>query len=294
MRKRERAAEQGVQGTTRVVGIFGDPVDHSLSPRMHNAAFRALGLDYVYVPLRPTKRSIGAAVESIRSLGLVGVNVTVPFKEDVIRFLDRVSNTARAAGAVNTIVNREGKLLGDNTDVPGFAAALAAAGSRVRGQRVLLIGAGGAALAVVHALLSGGARDIAVANRTPARAAGLLKRFSRAKSRVGAVSLDALVDPDFLATRTLVVNSTPVGLHGGDFLAYTPRATPVGCLHFDLAYRERLTPFLRLARAARRPVIDGRHMLLHQGAIAFRLFTGKKPPIDVMARAIGIARKSRA
>lgn len=294
MRKRERATKGGVQGTTRVVGIFGDPVDHSLSPRMHNAAFRALGLDYVYVPLRPTKRSIAVAVESIRSLGLVGVNVTVPFKEDVSRFLDRVTDTARATGAVNTIVNHAGKLVGDNTDAPGFSAALAATGSRVRGQRVLLVGAGGAALAVVHALLSGGAREIAVANRTPSRAAGLLKRFSGANSRLRAVSLEALVDADFLATRTLVVNSTSVGLHGGDFLAYKPRATPADCLHFDLAYREGLTPFLRLARTARRPVIDGRHMLLHQGAIAFRLFTGKKPPLDVMARAIGIAWKNRA
>src|SRR3990172_2669025 len=130
-----------VEGTTRVVGIFGDPVDHSLSPRMHNAAFRSLGLDYVYVPFRPNARTITDAVEAIRTLGLVGVNVTVPFKRDVIPHLDRVSATAHAAGAVNTIVNRDGKLLGDNTDVPGFTAALSANEFRVRGKKVLVIGA---------------------------------------------------------------------------------------------------------------------------------------------------------
>jgi shikimate dehydrogenase len=283
-----------VEGTTRVIGIFGDPVDHSLSPRMHNAAFRALGLDYVYVPFRPTKPTIGAAVEAIRALGLAGVNVTVPFKGDVVSHLDRVSDTARAAGAVNTIVNRDGKLLGENTDVPGFAAALSAAGFRVRGKRAIVIGAGGAARGVVHALLTSGTAEVVVANRTRARAADLVKAFAREKARIRIVPLDSLADVALLGTAQLVVNSTNVGLHGGDFLEYAVRATPARCVHFDLAYREELTPLLKLARAARRPLIDGRHMLLHQGAIAFRLFTGKKPPIDVMARAIGISTKDRA
>lgn len=289
-----RSGGTAVEGTTRVIGIFGDPVDHSLSPRMHNAAFRALGLDYVYVPFRPTKRTIGAAVEAIRALGMAGVNVTVPFKGDVVPHLDRVSDTARAAGAVNTIVNRDGKLLGDNTDVPGFAAALAAAGFRVRGKRAIVIGAGGAARGVVHALLGSGAAEVVVANRTRARAIDLVKALASEKARVHVVSLDSLADFSLLGAAQLVVNSTSVGLHGGDFLDYSARATPAGCVHFDLAYREGLTPFLELARAARRPLIDGRHMLLHQGAIAFRLFTGKKPPIDVMARAIGISTKDRA
>jgi shikimate dehydrogenase len=283
-----------VEGTTRVVGIFGDPVDHSLSPRMHNAAFRALGLDYVYVPFRPAARTIGAAVEAIRALGLAGVNVTVPFKRDVMPHLDRVSDTARAAGAVNTIVNRDGKLRGENTDVPGFAAALLAAGFRVRGKRVIVIGAGGAARGVVHALLTHGAAEVVVANRTRARAADLAKAFASKKARVRVVALDSLADVALLGSAQLVVNSTSIGLHGGDFLDYPARATPADCVHFDLAYREGPTPFLKLARAARRPLIDGRHMLLHQGAIAFRLFTGKKPPIDVMARAIGISAKDRA
>jgi shikimate dehydrogenase len=294
MAKTRASAHGGsVEGTTRIVGILGDPVDHSLSPRMHNAAFAALGLDYVYVPFRPRQRTIGAAVEAIRALGLAGVNVTVPFKEDVIPHLDRVSATARAAGAVNTIVNRDGRLLGDNTDVPGFSAALATARVRVRGKRVLVIGAGGAARGVVLALLAGAAAEVVVANRTRGRAAALVKVFASDRARIRVAALDVLSDEGFLATRQLVVNSTSVGLHGGEFLAYDAHATRTTCVHFDLAYREGLTPFLKLARAAHRPLIDGRHMLLHQGAIAFRLFTGKRAPIEAMARAIGLGPKDR-
>jgi shikimate dehydrogenase len=293
MGKNTRAKQRGVEGTTRVVGILGDPVDHSLSPRMHNAAFRALGLDYVYVPLHPRQRTIGAAVDAIRTLGLVGVNVTVPFKEAVVPHLDRVSDTARATGAVNTIVNRSGELFGDNTDVPGFAAALATAGSRIRGRKVLVIGAGGAARGAVYALLAGGAAEVAVANRTRSRATALVKLFAKYGKRVRVEKLDVLTDDGFLSSRELVVNSTSVGLHGGSFLPYSARVTPKACVHFDLAYGEGLTPFLKLARAARRPLIDGRCMLLHQGAIAFRLFTGRKAPIDVMARALGIGTRSR-
>jgi shikimate dehydrogenase len=279
---------RAIEGTTRVVGIFGDPVDHSLSPRMHNAAFRALGLDYVYVPFRPLRTGIRAAVEAIRSLGLVGVNVTVPFKEDVMRHLDRLSDTARAAGAVNTIVRHDSKLFGDNTDVPGFAAALAANGFKTRAKRTLVIGAGGGARGVVHALLEGGAADVVVANRTLKRARSLVKAFSKSRVRLAAVPLDVLEDFDFLESRQLVVNCTSVGLDGHAFLHYDTAATPASCLHFDLAYREGLTPFLDLARKAKRPLIDGRHMLLHQGAAAFKLFTGKKAPLEVMARAIGV------
>jgi shikimate dehydrogenase len=295
MAKRTRTKSgDTIEGTTRVVGIFGDPVAHSLSPRMHNAAFRALGLDYVYVPFRPQQRTIDAAVDAIRALGLVGVNVTVPFKADVMPCVDRVSDTARAAGAINTIVWRDGKLFGDNTDVPGFTAALAAAGSRARGKNVLLIGAGGAARGIVYALLAGGAAEIAIANRTRSRADALVKLFAKDRKRLRVQTLGALSDDRLLSTRQLVVNSTSVGLHEGRFLDYLASATPSSCVHFDLAYREDLTPFLKLARAARRPVIDGRHMLLHQGALAFRLFTGKKAPIDVMARAIGIDARARS
>ena len=277
-----------IEGTTRVVGIFGDPVDHSLSPRMHNAAFAELGLDYVYVPLRTSRQHIGRAVRAIRELGLAGVNVTIPFKQDVVRYLDRVSPTAQSVGAVNTIYVDGETLVGENTDVPGFVAALSSGGVRCRGKRVLLIGAGGAARAVVHALLSGGAADVVVANRTRANANRICRAFPGHRAKVQAADLEILDDFDFLESRQLVVNATSVGLTGGKFLDYDVEATPQDCLHFDLAYGAKSTAFLDMAHSAGRPTIDGRAMLLHQGAIAFKLFTGRRAPVDVMARAIGI------
>jgi shikimate dehydrogenase len=273
-----------VEGTTRVVGILGHPVDHSLSPRMHNAAFAALGLDFVYVPFRATPDTIRSAVRAMRTLGIVGFNITVPYKQDVLRLVDRLTPGANAIGAVNTIWRDGEEIVGENTDAPGFVEALRKHGVKTRGARVLVIGAGGSARAVLHALREGGAANVVLANRTKTKAAKLAREFA-----AEAAGLDALEHADLLSTRTLVVNCTPVGLKGGDFLGYAAKATPKSCAHFDLAYGRDLTPFLKLAARAGRPTIDGRHMLVHQGAAAFRLFTGKKAPVDVMLAAVGVA-----
>jgi len=282
-----RIRAQHVEGTTRVVGILGNPVDHSLSPRMHNAAYAALGLDYVYVPFRAAPDGIRGAIRAMRTLGIVGFNVTVPYKQDVVRLVDRVTATAAAIGAVNTIY-REGddgsEIVGENTDAEGFVAALRSHGAKTKGARVLVIGAGGSARAVLHALKTGGAKEVLLANRTASKAARLAKEFGAA-----AVPLAALEDEAVLSSRTLVVNCTPVGLKGGAYLGYDAAATPKDCIHFDLAYGRGLTPFLDLARIARRPLVDGRHMLVHQGAAAFRLFTGRKAPVAVMLEAVGVA-----
>ncbi len=276
-----------VEGTTRVVGIFGDPVTHSLSPRMHNAAYRALGLDYVYVPLRPSARTIREAVGAIRAFGLAGVNVTVPFKEAVLRHVDRLSPTAKAVGAVNTIYpDRGGKLVGENTDVEGFAAALSAHGVRVRGLRGLVIGAGGGARAAVYALLEGGAAEVVLANRTLARAKQIARRYSRHRSRIRAASLEVLEDAELLGSRQLVVNATSLGIGGTKFLDFDFAATARDCVFFDLAYGRKPTAFLAAAAKAARPTIDGRDMLLHQGAAAFKLFTGRNAPLDIMSAAL--------
>lgn len=277
-----------VEATTRIVAVFGDPVDHSLSPRMHNAAFQELGLDYVYVAMRPQPRRLGDAIRAIRTLGWAGVNITVPFKQDALRHVDRVTDTVKVVGALNTICVDGNKLVGDNTDVAGFASALSAHGFRTRGKRALVIGAGGAARAVMQALLVGGAADVVVANRTPMKAKRLAKAFSRQFARIQVADLEVLEDFDFLATRQLVVNCTSVGLQGGKYLDYDVEATPEDCLHFDLAYGEKPTAFLELAAKYERPIIDGRHMLVHQGAAAFKLFTGRRAPVEVMAKAIGI------
>jgi len=287
-KKKRKVKPQRIEGSTRVVCVFGDPVEHSLSPRMHNAAYRELALDFVYVPFRPAVRRFADAVEAMRTLGIVGANVTLPFKEAAALACDRVTETVRVAGAANTLYFDRGRLVGDNTDGLGFASALGAHGFRIRGKRVLVIGAGGAARAVVWALAEYGAADIVIANRTPGKAKAIAKLFRSHLPGVDHCDLEVLDDFDFLETRQLVVNATSVGLNGRDFLDYSVEATPEDCFHFDLVYAEEPTAFLRMAAEVGRPTIDGRHMLVHQGAAAFKLFTGRRAPVEVMGKAIGI------
>jgi shikimate dehydrogenase len=280
--------DSAIKGSTRLVGIIGDPISHTLSPRMHNAAFAELGLDYAYVPLQANGLRIKDVVRSIAALGFAGINVTVPFKEKVLRYLDRTTADAAAIGAVNTIVNDGRHLIGYNTDAEGFRLALVGAGLRLRGKRVLVVGAGGSARAVVYALAQAGASDIVIANRTISKARKLATTFGKRPGVLRAADLEVLDDIDLLSDRQLVVNCTPLGLKGSSFFDYAVESTPEDCLHFDLTYGTQPTPFLRAAAAAKRPVLDGRHMLAHQGALAFKLFTGRRAPIDTMLAAIGI------
>jgi shikimate dehydrogenase len=277
-----------VSGRTRIVGIIGDPVAHSLSPAMHNAAFGRLGLDFTYVPFHVRPAQLGAAIAGIRALGLVGVNVTVPHKERVIDFLDTVSARAQRAGAVNTILNHGGRLHGENTDIIGFQRALSAVRFRLRGARVLVVGAGGAARAVLTALHEGGARSVTIANRTTARARALAIAFGGSRLRVDVARLAALRDVGRLAAFDLVVNATSVGLHGEPFVPLSYGDTPARCLFADLLYGRR-TDFLCRADRAGRPTLDGLGMLLHQGAAAFSLWTGRRAPIATMRRALHVA-----
>lgn len=267
-----------ITGRTRVVGIIGDPVAHSRSPAMHNAAFAALRLDWVYVPFPVAGPEVAAAVAAVRALGLAGVNVTVPHKQAVLPHLDALTPLARQVGAVNTIVHRDGRLLGDNTDVHGFAVTLRQQRLRLRGCHALIVGAGGAARAVLTALADAGVGRVTIANRTAARASALAQRMRG--FRRDTVSLPALADPGLLGDVAVVVNTTSLGLHATTFPELAAAATRRGCVFIDLLYGD--TPFLQLARRAGRRACDGAEMLLHQGARAFTLWTGRRPPLSVM------------
>lgn len=281
---------QPINGQTRVVGIFGDPIAHTRSPAMHNAAFRARGLPYVYVPFLVRPVDLSKAVHGIRALNLSGVNVTVPHKERIVRYLDVLSAEAELCGAVNTVVNRDGTLFGDNTDGRGFLVSLQERSLSPRRQEVVLIGAGGATRSVLVSLIRAGSARITIANRTLAKAQALARAYgSLCKTRLEALPLDVLRDPALLKNAALVVNCTSVGLHGEEFPPLAYAATPRGCLFYDLLYRPGLTFFLQQARKARRPILDGRRMLLHQGALAFSLWTREPAPIEVMARALARA-----
>lgn len=276
-----------VNGETRVIGIFGHPIAHTRSPAMHNAAFRALSLPYIYIPFAVSPSALGKATSSIRSLNLVGVNVTVPHKEKILRYLDELSPAASLYRAVNTVINRHGSLYGENTDGQGFLRSLAERRRSVRDREVVLLGAGGAARAVLVALIQAGSAQITITNRTQANAKKLIRTYqSLGPTRLVAASLDALQDPAPLKRAALVVNSIPLGLHDATFPALDYGATPRRCLFYDLVYRPQPGVFLQRAHHAQRPTLDGRRMLLHQGALAFELWTGHPAPLRVMSSAL--------
>ncbi|HZQ80331.1 MAG TPA: shikimate dehydrogenase [Acidimicrobiia bacterium] len=290
-------ARPPLSGHTRVVGVIGDPVSHSLSPALHNSAFEALRLDWVYVAF-PVPRGRGAdAVAAIPALGLVGFNVTMPHKEDVAAACDELTPDAAALRSVNTVVARPGgRTLGDSTDGPGFLDALADEDVAVAGQPVLVLGAGGAARAVVLALGRAGA-TVTVAARRPeaAEAAAGLAPGARAVA-LGAVaatpgpSAAGAVDP---AAFSLVVNATPLGMSGGDPLPVDPEALHAGQTVVDLVYHPADTPLLTAARARGAHAVNGLGMLLHQAARSFTLWTAEAAPVDAMRAAVTAALAAR-
>ena len=280
-------ATLSVNGGTQVLGIFGDPIAHTRSPAMHNAAFRALGLPYIYIPFFVSSAALGKATASIRALNLVGVNVTVPHKEKIVRYLDELSPAARLYRAVNTVINRHGTLYGENTDGQGFLRSLSERNRSVQDREVVLIGAGGAARAVLVALIQAGSAQITIVNRTLTNARRLIRAYqSLGATRLVSTSLEALQDPTLMKRAALVVNSIPLGLHNDTFPALDYGATPRRCLFYDLVYRPQPTVFLQRARHAQRQTLDGRRMLLHQGALAFELWTGHPAPLRVMSNAL--------
>ncbi|MDE3113690.1 MAG: shikimate dehydrogenase [Chloroflexota bacterium] len=253
-----------------VAYLIGDPVAHSLSPAMQNAAFGALGLPHRYELLRVRSEDLRGAIARIREDDVLGANVTIPHKEKVARALDGVEETARRIGAVNTLFKRTGSLRGDNTDGPGFGDALAEKGVDVAGRRVLLLGAGGAARACVDHLTRAGAQ-VTIAARTAARARHLAGDTSPWPVR----SLEGY---------EIVVNATSLGLRGEDPLEDVPLLS--GLAVVDVVATARETPLMARARAGGCVAVDGLIMLLHQGARAFRLWTGLDAPVGVMRAAL--------
>ena len=276
-----------IRGTTRVVAILGDPVAHSRSPAMHNAAFAKLGLDWVYVALRVRPRDLERAMGGVRALGLAGLNVTVPHKEAMLSLVDDVSSAARAIGAINTVVRRGERLRGENTDGEGFLRDVARLGVRVRGKRAIVLGAGGSARAVAWSLARAGIAGLTILNRHPKRAAVLARVIARdCDASVRAAGLDSARHADFLEEADLVVNCTSLGLDGRTSPQIEIAATPVHCLFYDLVYGSGPTPLVRAARLHGRRAENGLGMLVEQAALAFRVWTGHAAPVATMRRAL--------
>lgn len=263
------------------------PAGHSLSPAMHDAAFRELGIAARYEAREVPPEGLAEAVAELRGPGVLGANVTVPHKEAVLALLDGLEPEAAAIGAVNTIVRADGGLRGANTDGAGFLRALRQdAGFDPAGAEVLLLGAGGAARAVAHALLGAGAARVGLHNRTPERAAALAAAFAeRGELRV----LEAGELSGGLERADLLVNTTSVGMARGgrdpDVSPLPAGLLPRRALVVDLVYRPARTRLLREAEAAGLPTQNGLPMLVYQGAEAFERWTGRAAPVAVMRAA---------
>lgn len=284
-----------VDGYTRICGIFGCPVHHTFSPAMHNAAFTALGLNFIYVPFQVPAERLPAAVAAIRALGLVGVNITIPHKEAVLPYLDELSREADIIGAVNTIVNQNGRLVGHNTDGRGFLQALAEQVSfDPAGKCVLILGAGGAARSVAVELALAGANRLFLVNRSPERAETLANLLLKK-----IVSADISVAPwldekgekvlaDGVVCADLIVQTTPVGMHpaAGECVPFPFNLLRPDQIVCDLIYNPPETRFLESARLAGAKTINGMGMMIYQGALAFTLWTGYPAPIEVMRQAL--------
>jgi shikimate dehydrogenase len=276
-----------MSGKTTVCGLIGDPVAHSMSPAMQNAAFRRLDLDYAYVPFRVESSELGHAISAVRALHIRGLNVTIPHKLAVMPLLDRLDDLATRIGAVNTIVNDGGLLTGYNTDAPGFLQPLRQRRFEPSGKRVLILGSGGAARAVAFALMDGGA-TLTILNRTANRARELAAQLS---SQFGGQVTGGLLDNQNLAAGVggadLVVNTTSVGM--GGVSSGTPLPSELlrpGLVVYDIVYNPVRTRLLREAETAGCVTVSGIDMLAWQGALAFERWTGRSAPVDLMREEI--------
>ena len=274
-----------ITGNSRVCGVIGDPIGHSISPAMHNAAFRALNLDYVYVPFRVSPENLPHALEGIRALNIRGVNVTIPHKVSIIPLLDEIDGFAREIGSVNVIVNDNGRLIGYNTDAPGFIHALQHYGVELAGERVTVMGAGGAARAICFALAERGT-SVTILNRTPDNAARFAEEISaRTGQPIQVMRLTQENLAEAMDSCNILVNATSVGMYPDveamlvDHTMIKSHQTVV-----DIVYNPPRTRLLAEAEKAGARIVGGMEMLVWQGALAFEIWTGKQAPTEIMRK----------
>jgi shikimate dehydrogenase len=264
--------------------LLGYPLGHSISPAIHNAALRSCGLHgwrYETLALPPDKMS--AMLEALRAPDCIGANVTIPHKQTVIPFLDELSESARKIGAVNTIVKRDGKLIGENTDAPGFIQSLREGHIQTRHARAFIFGAGGAAAALAFALANEGAQQLVVINRTTSRAAELADRLNASFP-----SLELAVNRwEWLSRANIIVNATAIGMAPQTDASPLPRGLtiPSGAVVFDLVYNPPETQLMHAAANAGARCIGGLEMLVYQGALSFQMWTEHEAPLRVMQAA---------
>lgn len=265
-----------INGETQIIGFFGSTYRTSKMYAMYNAAFEALGLNYLYVPF--VVKDIGRAIEGVRHLGIRGIGVTIPYKIDVLPYLDELDDDARRIGAVNTIIQQDGRLIGMNTDGRGAVRALQEA-SDVAGKKIVLLGAGGAARAIAFAIVDGGG-ELVIINRSRQAAQDLARAAGCQYASLGQLAQE-------LKDARVLMNATSVGMAPdvGETLVHKELLSPE-CVVMDLVSNPQETHLLQEAKEAGCRVVYGDRMLLWQGVLKFQLYTGIEPPIEVMEQAI--------
>lgn len=277
-----------ITGKTKIVGVIGDPIEHSRSPQMHNAAFAELGLNYVYVPFHIRPDALSTAIEGFKAINVVGLNVTIPHKQAVIPFLDEISREVELTGAVNTLTFQDGRIKGDNTDGWGFLEGMRETGFELsQGESALVIGAGGSARAVIVALGSIGLATIFVANRTVAKAVKLAECLSDSiGASVHGIGLDDSQLEDVVNNVALVVNTASVSMDiSMPPIIDTEWLRPQTAV-YDIVYTPPETRLLLAAAERGCHTIRGLSMLVYQGAIAFEKWTQVTPPVKSMKQAL--------
>ena len=277
-----------VSGRTKVCAVIGDPVEHSLSPCFQNAAFQHLKLDFIYVAFTVKAEDLGDAISGVRSLGIYGLNVTMPHKISVIKYLDELDERADRIKSVNTILNRNGKLIGYTTDGIGVLNALKYNGVDPKGKKVVILGAGGAARSASYAL-SEVAGELVILNRTIERARNLASKVRKLIGSHVNVKWDGLTEESLrreVREADILINATPVGMSPDvNGTLVEKRLLHPDMVVFDMIYHPLKTRLLREAEEVGAKTINGLSMLIHQGAASFKIWTGVEAPVDVMMKA---------
>ncbi len=276
-----------ITGKTKVVAVIGNPIEHSLSPPMHNAAYKQMGMDYVYVAFKIEKENLYQLIESAKTIGLVGLNVTIPYKTDIIEYLDEVDDTARRINAVNTLRFKDGMAKGYNTDGTGAVKSIEKY-TDLKNKKVLVLGAGGASKAITFTLLNHGINSLTIANRSRDNAIQLIDNLKKQTGFDQINYVDIEKADTILDNVDIIINTTPIGMYP-NVDADTPIKTEkINENHvvMDIIYNPLETKLLKNAKDNGATTISGTNMLINQGITAFEIFTGKTPSYESFEKAL--------
>jgi len=277
-----------IKGTTKITGVFGYPVKHSLSPIFQNAAFEYLGLDYVYIPFEVKQEDLKIATKSIRIFNMVGVNVTIPHKKEIVKYIDELDETSEILGVVNTIHNIDGKLKGYTTDGDGFLKSLKEDGKfNPENKNIFILGAGGSSYAICGALIKEKGNYIFITNRTYENALKLKIHLNKKLNfkNVEVIPFEKRNEKYIWEKIDLLINTTSVGMKENDSLLIKKENIENVKFVYDIVYN-RKTELIKMAEELKIPNLDGLSMLVYQGAISFEIWTGKRAPVEIMKKSL--------